>query len=442
VCQNNQIRIDEAQPDIKKEDEVNSEANSEVMRRKSRRTMTLLIAAVAVVAAFVLPGGRNVAAAATTNVEASSGPPIKIGFVTSLTGPLSPGRAAAVAVAQARIKLANASGGIRGRKLVLVVADDQSTGPGALTAAQYLVSQNVVGLALGGSTFFEGPAEQYVSSRNIPMSEVAPDAITVADSNVFSPLGSSGPSVPANTSLGKFLNTIKVTKMAGVALGVSAGAVALMELPLKAAVPLGVQTVLTDLTPTPTTIDFTSDALKIKSSGAQGVYTALAPTSNVALATALAQQGVHLKGAVFSAAGYEKTVLKDPNESALEGSYVQSRFAPMELHNAATNAYAAALRKYAPGTFGGQIETQSYLAVDLLVQGLQGVKGTPTPSSLKASLLRIKQYTGAGLIPEPINYTISKTSPSNLEKCYWYPQIKHKQWVVTDVAPVCGKISK
>ena len=289
---------------------------------------------------------------------------------------------------------------------------------------------------------FEGPPEQYVTSHGVPVITVAGDPPSVANNHVISVLGSSGPSVPANTSLGRFYKSVGATKVAGVAAGDISIAVSLMETPLKAAETVGVKTVLLDTSPTVTTTDFTPSALKIKASGAEGLYTAGTNPSNEALAEALDQQGVHLKGAVYSATLYEESVLSGPNEAGLEGSYVQNWFAPVEIDSAATKAYVKVLNKYAPGTFGGLIESLGYVSTELVIDAAAKVKGTPSAATIYSAIKTIKNFKGAGLIPRPLNYSISNTAPANLQNCFWYPEILNQTFVVADHHPTCGTFVK
>jgi ABC-type branched-subunit amino acid transport system substrate-binding protein len=376
--------------------------------------------------------------AACSSTAASKGDAksvIKIGYIAEVTGPESPGTNASVTAAQARVKATNAAGGVAGHRLDLIVTDDQSTPQGALAAAQSLVSQGVVGV-LSTGTVVEGAAQQYLSENGIPMAAIDADPATIADPNVYSPLGSSGPSVPANASLGQFLSGLGVTKVAGVAWGDAAAAVSLMEAPLNAAQAVGVKTVLRDLSPTLTTVDFIPDALKIKSSGAQAVFAAMATSSDVALAQAMAQQSVRLKAQVYAATVYEQAETAQP---ALNGAYIQAWFAPVELNTSAVRQYVSTLDRYARGTFGGLHATLAYVDTDLLVAGLQAItSGSYTAKSLGAAIRTLRHYTGAGLIPRPIDFAVSNTNSVNLQRCYWYPRIKNGQFVITSSKPVCG----
>src|SRR5262249_48753122 len=78
--------------------------------------------------------------AGAPGVPASS---INIGFITSVTGVASSTFADSALGAEARFDALNAAGGIDGRKVNLIVADDQSSAAGDLAASQDLVSKGV-----------------------------------------------------------------------------------------------------------------------------------------------------------------------------------------------------------------------------------------------------------------------------------------------------------
>ena len=68
---------------------------------------------------------------------------MKIGYITSLSGNAASTFGDAEYGAKAYFDAINAQGGINGRKIDLVVQDDQSTPTGDLTATQQLVSEGV-----------------------------------------------------------------------------------------------------------------------------------------------------------------------------------------------------------------------------------------------------------------------------------------------------------
>src|ERR1700691_5508134 len=77
-------------------------------------------------------------AAKTGSTAAATGTPIKIGLVTSLTGPAAQNFIGAAQGVTARFDLQNAEGGINGRPLKLITGDDQSTVEGGQTAVSEL----------------------------------------------------------------------------------------------------------------------------------------------------------------------------------------------------------------------------------------------------------------------------------------------------------------
>jgi hypothetical protein len=166
----------------------------------------------------------------------------------------------------------------------------------------------------------------------------------------------------------------------------------------------------------------------------------MATPSNVAMASAIYAQKVQLKADVYQATNYEASVLAGPNQAAIDGTFSQYWFAPIQAHTAATQQYVSVLSKYAPHVFGGLIETLAYVSTDLLIQGLLATKGSVTPASLTKGLSSLTSYIGAGLIPQPLNFTLSKTNPKNVEKCFWYPEIMGGKFVISSPKPVCGAL--
>jgi hypothetical protein len=320
------------------------------------------------------------------------------------------------------------------------VADTASTVQGALTAARTLVSKGAVGILDVDAADIQGAVVTYMASQKIPQTYLVQSDQTANDPNIFAIGGVSAPSLPANTAVGSFVKGLGVTKMAGVAWGNIDTSLDLMKSPLEAAATLGVKTVLQDTSTTPTTTDYTPVALAVKSSGAQGDYqvTLAAPMESVA--TALQQQGVHLKAAIYSNGMYDSSIFATPNESSLVGGYVLYPFTPVEVHNAGTAQYESILRQYAPkvGAGASLLDQFGYLAADLMIQGVDGVSGTVTSASLHTALSSITNYDANGLLTQTSNFTLPKSNPENLLRCYYFIKIQSKSFVPG--AKVCGKL--
>jgi ABC-type branched-subunit amino acid transport system substrate-binding protein len=403
-----------------------------VQHNPVKQKRVVIRAAAAAVCALALAACGS----ASGSGSVSGGSPVKIGMLTAETGPLAGQFAGEVAGARARVAEANAAGGISGRQVQLVLADDQSTQQGAFTAAQSLVSQGVAGV-LCGESFVDGPAEQYLAQNHIPLAASASSPQAVNDENLFNPVGTYGPLVPASKSLGNFLSGLGVRKMAGLTWGNVAEVVADLDATLASTTAAGIKTVVKDLSPTPATVDYAPYAAEIRASGAQSVILYATNDAAIRLAVALQQQGVHLKAPIWTTILLDDSILTDPHESAFEGSYVQSEVAPPTLQAAAVKRFVATLKEYEPGTYPGFEATYGYVLADVLLTGAAGAGHNITGPAVFASLQKITSYTGAGLIPRPMDFAKPKTDPQNLQNCYWYTKIENRNFIPVSENPVC-----
>src|SRR5882757_8695363 len=118
-----------------------------------KRTATVLTVAVAAVVGLSACGSAG-SSGKKSNATKAAGAPIKLGVLTSLTGSAASGFTTVEQGVKARLGLENASGGVNGHKLSYVMADDTSTGTGAVSAAKKLIQQDHVYGILENSSFF------------------------------------------------------------------------------------------------------------------------------------------------------------------------------------------------------------------------------------------------------------------------------------------------
>ncbi len=113
-----------------------------------------------------------------------SGEPIKIGALTSLTGPFTSWGIHVEAGMQMAVDDINAAGGVDGRPLELVVADDQSDPEEAVVQMERLIEDGVI--ALGGtiSSGVGGATSPVAEEVQVPLffSKAGSDALLTADS--------------------------------------------------------------------------------------------------------------------------------------------------------------------------------------------------------------------------------------------------------------------
>jgi branched-chain amino acid transport system substrate-binding protein len=120
------------------------------------------------------PGGTSGTSAAPT------GTPIKIGYICSCTSPLGSSTAINLPGYQAWVKSVNASGGINGHPVDLIVKDDAANPATSVSEVHELVETDHV-IAISSVTNFEAGWADYVAQQKIPIiggSTVSPEYYT------------------------------------------------------------------------------------------------------------------------------------------------------------------------------------------------------------------------------------------------------------------------
>jgi branched-chain amino acid transport system substrate-binding protein len=397
----------------------------------------------------------SVAGAASTAAAASgsSGPgvtskTITIGYITSDTGVASSTFTDGAAGAMARVKQQNAEGGVDGRKLVLVTKDDTSSPSANQTAAQELVQQdNAFGVVDFSALAFGGA--KYLNQQGIPVtgSEFdGPEWGMQPNSNMFTyspPLYT-----PYNgkmytyTFFGTFLKSIGVTKLSSLAYGISPSATDAAAATVASATAAGIKNCYSNYSVPFGAVDFTADVLAIKSNGCNGVQAPLVDASDVALATAVKQGGVKAKQLYYT--GYSTDVAENSTSAAaFDGNYVEAGI-NFTTPSAPVTSMLNAFKKYDPSYSASDIPDLglygSYIAVDLMIKGLQVAGKNPTRSSFIKNLRQVSSYNAGGILPSPVTFKgfgtlamIPKTG------CTYVVQLKGSKFVVANGGtPVCG----
>ena len=392
--------------------------------------------------ALTLSTGLLVAGLSSDSSSAgASTAPIKIGLVTTLSGPIAPTFADAVAGAQARIGLQNAEGGVNGHKLELITADDGGTPTTALTAIQSLASKGVTAIISQGLFFFAGAP--YVNTQGIPVIGAAQDGTEWAQyKNMFGIFGTPAPGYPVDTSWGQYLKSHGGTKLAVLASGQSPTSVAAAKGVAESAKKAGVDVAYENLTLPLAPTDFGPIALAMKNAGANAFYAGIAPTANLSLVKALEANGVTLKVALL-VGGVSQSLLSVPGLASYPNLTVIDMYAPPELHTSAVTNFLSAMRKYANFNQVPDIFAEGdYMSADLIIQAL---KAEGTDQSKIISYLRSqKAYTGAGLEPAPLNLTEQSgqnTVPGTGPGFCWYAvKIVAGKASMEQNTPICGKL--
>ena len=154
-------------------------------------------------------GSSTTGSSATKNVASAPGvtaTSITIGLITSVTGNASSTFYDSAKGAQARFDALNAAGGLNGRKINMIVADDQSSPTGDLTASQDFVGKGV--FAVIDYTPYAFGGYKYLQQQGIPVTGGAfdgPEWGMQPNTNMFAYTGGVDPHYPANTRPGAVL---------------------------------------------------------------------------------------------------------------------------------------------------------------------------------------------------------------------------------------------
>lgn len=116
----------------------------------------------------VAPGTTARAAAGQTSDEGVSASTIKLGLVVSKTSPLGAETfSAPMYGAQAFVSALNASGGVNGRRIDLVVCDDGATGAGNRRCVSKLIDNDKI-FAFVGNSIYDYAGASYVNDSKVP----------------------------------------------------------------------------------------------------------------------------------------------------------------------------------------------------------------------------------------------------------------------------------
>jgi branched-chain amino acid transport system substrate-binding protein len=397
-------------------------------------------------AVLTLAGTATVASVASGGASAgastTSGAPILIAMITSLTGEGSSEFSQAPAGFNARVALQNAEGGVNGHKIDTMVLDDQTNPSAVVSAVQGALAKGAFGIVSDSPLFFL--ADKYPQEQGVPVTGGffdGPEWGTQPFTNMFaSDVGSLDPKYPVNTGIGTFLKAHGGTVVCSYGYGISPSSTRSAVGTAESFTHAGGKVGVLDTSIPFGSVAMTTPALVAKQKGCNAFYAGLDDNSNFALSEALKQSGVKPKVTVFPT-GYEPGLVGSTAWSAVQGGYFDTTFRPFALPNAGTHQMQAALEKYehfTPSEFPNFSQYESWLGADLMIKGLELAGKNPTQAGVIHALRNLKSYNGNGLLPETINYS-TDFGHDLAESCGWYMIAEKNGFVPASSTPVCGK---
>lgn len=374
--------------------------------------------------------------------------PIVIGYISNLTGVASSTFADGPGGAQAVIDQVNASGGVNGHPLKLVVKDDASSTTGDQTAAQELVQNDHAAVVVMYSSFgFAGaPVLQKAGIPVVGSAFDGPEWTVQPYSNMFTWQPAS--TAPFNgklytyTYLGTFLKSLGATSFGGLGYGISPSSTNSIIEAEASAKSQGIGTCYTNNSVNFGAVDFTADVLQIKQANCGSVAGSFVSASDLALSKALKQGGLANVHQIYFTGYDEHTTAQPADAQGFDGDYAQASvsFSPP---NAGGQALLDLLKKYDKSYDGGLPDfglLGSTVSTQLAVYGLQQAGSDPTSSSFITNLRKVTNWTDNGLLAAtPVNFSNFGTEAQFPTKgCTYYEQLVNGQWKTYNNGPVCG----
>jgi len=370
---------------------------------------------------------------------------ITLGFQTSVTGVSSSNFADAAAGANAFVEALNAKGGVYGRKVILKVADDQSTVPGSLSAAQKLVQQDKVFAVIGDSPFLFG-GYRFYQQQGIPIIGFGfdgPEWRQQPNTNMFS-WSAYDPTGNANETDGTFWKKVGATTLGAVYYGNSPSSTASIQQMKTSVEKAGLSMPVLQGVPTGST-DLTAAILKMKSAGVNGAACSCNDDANIAMMSGIKNaQLPGFKGAIAYSGPSNNVFANSSATAAAEGNYFRSPEALItDPSNPGTQAWAANLKKYDPNYKGGFPSfgnTTAYVSADLAATMLQLAGQNPTRKGMMdATRAQLHDYDAQGILATPVSFALDQFETGPDQICFYYPQLKSGQFVDT-LGKICGAI--
>jgi branched-chain amino acid transport system substrate-binding protein len=368
------------------------------------------------------PGACTPGSATSTGVTPTE---IKVGNVSQISG-LVPGFGqTGVNGAKAYFAMINQQGGVCGRQIKLITADDRFQSQTNRSETEKMAGQ-VLAL-VGSTTVVDDGGAPVIDSLGLPDVSLATTKQRVAAQNNFSP-NPINPDPTVGNGLVPILEYFKRTEgiskpaifYQDVATGVNQSASYKVDFE-KAGIP-----VVATYPVAPTATNFNTQANDMKQRGIDFVITVAEVNAMANLAKAFESVGYFPKVPFYGAQVYGKKFIQLAGAAA-EGTQVGLIFAVPEegADNPAMAAFNTWYARTAPGADVDFFALAGWVAADMFVTALRAVGPDPTQAKLLAQLRTMTSYNGNGLVGN-IN-----PAEKGLPACYHVVEVHGGKWVKT-----------
>jgi ABC-type branched-subunit amino acid transport system substrate-binding protein len=348
---------------------------------------------------------------------------IKVGNVSQITG-LVPGFGqTGVNGVRAYFNMVNAAGGVCGRKLTLVTADDRFQSATNRSETEKLAGQVIA--FVGSTTVVDDGGAPVIEARGVADISLTTTAPRTAAKNNFSPN-------PIDPTPGSGNGAVGILSYFKSEFGVESAAIFYQDVATgvnqsrnyeidfqKAGIP-----VVAKYPVAPTATNFRSQATDIKEKGVDLIITVAEVGAISNLARALDDVDYQPKVPFYGAQTYGQKFLQQAGPAA-EGTKIGLIFAVPESGGPAIGEFSTWYQRTAPGGDPDFFAILSWVAADMFVQALTAAGPDPTQAKILAEMRKVTNYTGDGLVGG-IN-PAQKKQP----RCFQVVEVKGGKWVKT-----------
>lgn len=366
------------------------------------------------------PATSSATGSAATAASAPSGPagsPIVVGSIGSYSGPEAASLGAADATIKAWQDYTNATGGINGHPVKVIVEDDQGNPTLAAQLVKQLVEQDHVQALVGSTSTVTESFQKYVLAKRVPVIGSAEFQQDYTTNPMFFATGTQavmfdyGLLIEAKAAGVKSVGVLPCAEVAACSLG------AKLISGLSQIVGLKVPYIQQITVSQPS---YQAECLAAKSKGVDGLVIVENAATVLNAANQCNQQGYKPRELNVSAT----TGQAWQHQPAMEGMITtQSNPVLADTSIAALQTFHQALTKYAPGVSTGpqynEIDASVWAGGQAFKFAAEKAKLTPTstPADVLRGLYTFKNETVGGLTP-PLTYTPGKPA---FVTC-WFPQ--------------------
>ena len=325
---------------------------------------------------------------------------IRLGTWIPLTGPLAAYGVPFRAGADAYINMVNDKGGIKGRKIVLIIEDNAYNPQRTVAAARKLVSRDevlAIGMPFGAVS---ASAFDYVLGESrVPMINSYGSALEWFNPPKENLFGAMPLYESQARSIGRWVakDGHKSVAVVHSALAGFVNVAAQVEPGVRSASP----TVKVELVPTKFgTTDYSPIALELAKKNPDAVALILAQGEMIAAAKELRQQGY--KGAFYTYSPSVANSVLELGGPALEGAKAIGLTVPVNADTPALRQYREALAKYSPGEKSDYVSLIGYALTMATVEAIRRIDGPINRPNLVKALYSMRDYD-TGIFP-PISY--------------------------------------